>query len=59
VHPTARHEAAAASFRALVRDHDLTPPDRVEYAPESVVFLWDGPQLAVVIDLEPEYDSYQ
>jgi hypothetical protein len=46
------HRAAEARFRELVRAADLAPPDRVTYEPESLTFFWEGPKVAVVVDLE-------
>ena len=47
-----RHKEVEAQFRQLIDDAQLEPPDAVEYAPESVVFLWNEPQVAVVVDLD-------
>jgi hypothetical protein len=49
---TPRHKEVEAQFRQLIDDAALEPPDEVEYAPESVVFLWNEPQVAVVVDLD-------
>jgi hypothetical protein len=46
------HRAAEARFRELVRAADLAPPDRVTYEPASLTFFWEGPKVAVVVDLE-------
>jgi hypothetical protein len=46
------HRAAEARFRALVASAALDPPDRVTYEPASLTFFWDGPKVAVVVDLE-------
>jgi hypothetical protein len=50
--PTSQHLAAEHSFRELLADNDLPPPDHVEYDDASVVFLWRENKLAVVIDLD-------
>ena len=52
--PTSQHLAAEQSFRALLRDNDLAPPDDVEYDEASVVFLWRAQKLVVVIDLDEQ-----
>jgi hypothetical protein len=50
--PTSQHLAAERSFRELLADNDLPPPDEVQYDEGSVVFLWRENKLAVVIDLD-------
>jgi hypothetical protein len=50
--PTARHRTVEAHFRSLVEEAGVGPPDRVEYQARAVVFLWDGPQVAVVVDFD-------
>jgi hypothetical protein len=52
VQPTPKHTQVEARFRDLLDDAELPGPDRIEYPPGSVVFRWDGPQLAVVIDFD-------
>jgi hypothetical protein len=52
VQPTPRHREVEARFRALVVESELPTPDRVEYEPESVLFLWDGPRVAVFVDFD-------
>jgi hypothetical protein len=47
-----RHKEVESQFRQLISDAELAPPDAVEYAPESVVFFWNEPQVAVVVDLD-------
>jgi hypothetical protein len=49
---TPRHRAAEADFRRLLEDAGLDPPDRVEYADDSLAFFWNGPKVAVVVDLD-------
>jgi hypothetical protein len=39
-------------FRGLLDDAGLAHPDRVEHGPTSVVFCWDGPRVAVIVDLD-------
>jgi hypothetical protein len=51
MHPTLRHQAVESRFRALVRNADLDPPDDVEYRHDSVLFLWQGPKVAVIVEL--------
>ena len=51
---TTRHEEIETHFRALVADADLPPPDDVGYEPESVVFYWHEPKLAVVVDFDED-----
>jgi hypothetical protein len=50
--PTARHRTVEAHVRTLVDEAGLGPPDRVEYRARAVVFLWDGRQVAVVVDFD-------
>jgi hypothetical protein len=52
VQATARHRQIEARFRELVEVGELPEPDEVEYEPESVVFLWHEPKLAVVVDFD-------
>ncbi len=47
-----RHQAAESRFRELVRSADLDQPDDVEYRLDSLLFLWRGPKLAVVVELD-------
>ena len=47
-----RHHAAETRFRRLVADAGLDPPDAVEYDPDSLTFLWTGPKVAVIVDLD-------
>ncbi len=51
--PTPRHVAAEVRFRRLLRDAELAEPDGVEYATETLTFFWDGPKVAVVVELAP------
>jgi hypothetical protein len=51
---TPKHLEVAKSFRRLLADYDIPPPDGVEYAADSVIFLWDAPRLAVVVDFDDE-----
>ena len=48
--PTARHTTVETHFRTLADAHGIDPPDAVEYRPHAVVFIWDGPKVAVVVD---------
>lgn len=50
--PTPHHHTAESRFRQLLRSAGLDEPDRVEYAPEELTFFWDGPKVAVVVELE-------
>lgn len=50
--PSPRHRAAESRLRRLLTDSDLPQPDDVEYSPGSVTFLWEGPKVAVVIELD-------
>ncbi len=51
---TARHREAEERFREILAEADLPSPDDVGYEPESVVFYWHEPKLAVCIDFEAE-----
>jgi hypothetical protein len=46
------HQEIETRLRALLAVADLPPPDDVGYEPESVVFYWHEPKLAVVIDFD-------
>jgi hypothetical protein len=52
MHFSPRHQEAESLFRKLVRDADLDQPDAVEYRYDEVVFLWHGPKLAVIVELD-------
>lgn len=54
---TDKHRAAEARFRQLLADAALPEPDSVDYDPDSVVFYWHGPKVAVCVDfdLEPQH----
>jgi hypothetical protein len=49
---TARHREAEGRFRELLIEAELPAPDDVSYEPESVVFYWDEPKVAVFVDFE-------
>jgi hypothetical protein len=51
---TPRHETVEADLRALLDSNDLPPPDEVGYEPAAVVFYWNEPKLAVVVDFDPD-----
>ena len=55
--PSSRHRLAEASFRRLITSAGLDPPDGVEYDADSLIFRWEGPQVAVVVDLESPADG--
>jgi hypothetical protein len=54
---TRKHRDAEARFRELLSNADLPEPDRVGYEPESVVFYWDEPKVAVFVDFEQDHQS--
>ena len=41
----------------LLAEAELPAPDRVEYDDDSVVMFWNGPRLAVCIDLDRSDDG--
>jgi hypothetical protein len=51
---TPRHQEAETRFRELLDSADLAGPDEVGYEPDSVVFYWHEPTVAVFVDLEPD-----
>jgi hypothetical protein len=51
---TQRHRDAEARFRELLESADLPGPDEVGYEPDSVVFYWHEPKLAVFVDFEED-----
>lgn len=55
--PSDRHELAEARFRELITSAGLDQPDGVDYEPGSLVFRWNGPKVAVVVDLEPHPEA--
>ena len=57
---TPRHKEAEARFRELLESADLPGPDEVEYEPDSVVFYWHEPKVAVFVDFDdPAGGAYQ
>ena len=40
-------------MRELLSGGGLAQPDEVAYEPNSVILRWEGPKLAVVVDLDP------
>jgi hypothetical protein len=54
VEATGRHLEIEARFRDLVAEAELPTPDDVGYEPESVVFYWHEPKLAVAVDFDEE-----
>ena len=52
VRPTGKLLEVAATFRRLLSDNDIPSPDRVDYAAESVIFIWDELRLAVFVDFD-------
>jgi hypothetical protein len=53
------HEEVEARFRALLESADLPAPDDVGYEPDSVVFYWHEPKLAVCVDFDDASDDVQ
>jgi hypothetical protein len=51
---TAKHREVEARVRQLVADAALPAPDDVEHEPESVVFYWNEPKVAVVVDFDQD-----
>jgi hypothetical protein len=49
---TPTHQEVETRFRTLLADADLPAPEDVGYEPESVVFYWHEPKLAVVVDFD-------
>jgi len=54
--PSARHQTAEIHFRELITSAGLEQPDGVDYEPDSLVFRWSGPKVAVVVDLDSPPD---
>ena len=46
------HQEVEARFRGFLAGADLPPPDDVGYEHEAVVFYWNEPKLAVVVDFD-------
>jgi hypothetical protein len=49
---TTKHQEVETQFRKLLADSSLPEPDAVGYEPESVVFYWTEPKLAVFVDFD-------
>jgi len=49
---TARHREVETGFRELLADEALPAPDEVGYEPDSVVFYWHEPKVAVFVDFD-------
>jgi hypothetical protein len=56
---TAKHHEVEARFRELVAEAGMPAPDEVAYEPESLVFYWHGPKLAVVVDFDDPFDDIE
>ena len=54
VEATGRHLEIEARFREIVEEAELDAPDEVGYEPESVVFYWHEPKLAVFVDFDDD-----
>lgn len=48
----ARRQEVEARFRALVLEAELPPFDEVERRATELVFLWHGPKVAFVVELD-------
>ncbi len=44
-------------FRAMLADEALPAPDEVGYEPDSVVFYWHEPKVAVFVDFEDDGEA--
>jgi hypothetical protein len=44
-------------MRNLLRSGGLAQPDRVDYDEGSVILRWNGPKLAVIVDLDGPPDG--
>jgi hypothetical protein len=51
---TDRHRAAEARFITMIEEAGMPAPDRVDYGPVELVFYWDEPKTAVVVELDGE-----
>jgi hypothetical protein len=51
---TQRHLDAEVRMRELLESADLPAPDAVGYEPDSVVFYWSEPKLAVYVGFEDD-----
>ncbi|MGH2969776.1 MAG: hypothetical protein ACRDK0_12040 [Solirubrobacteraceae bacterium] len=47
-----KHREIEAHFRQLVDEAALPEPDDVEYEPDSVIFYWHQPKVAIFVDLD-------
>ncbi|CAN5470071.1 hypothetical protein BH10ACT11_BH10ACT11_15900 [soil metagenome] len=56
-----RYEEAERSFRELLEHAELPAPDEVlvETEAEELLFLWNGPKIAIVLDLGADGESDQ
>ncbi len=48
------HREVESRFRRIVEDAGLPQPDTVDYEPQAVAFYWDGPKVAVIVDLDED-----
>ena len=55
--PSDHHKLAETRFRELITSAGLDQPDGVDYEPDSLIFRWSGPKVAVVVDLEPHPEA--
>ena len=55
--PSDHHRLAETRFRELIASAGLDQPDGVDYEPDSLIFRWEGPKVAVVVDLEPHPEA--
>jgi hypothetical protein len=49
--------AAEHMVRALLEREGLPPADRVEYGHTCIRLLWDGPRVALVVDIDEFADT--
>jgi hypothetical protein len=52
VPPTARHLEIESRLTEMLAEADLPAPDRIEHGDDSVYFYWDGPRVAICVDLD-------
>jgi hypothetical protein len=46
------HQQVEERFRKVIEASALPEPDEVRYEPDSVLFLWHEPKLAVFVDFD-------
>ena len=49
--------AAEEHVRELLERENVQAPDRIEYGEACIRLFWDGPKLALVVDIDPPSEA--